>query len=425
MPRGTKRTKQQIVTDRITEIMRWAEQYSTSSARRILLNANDIPPELRREVAVQLDGIASLRQKVPTWQTRGCYIPHSLATEQCSGEATARFKASLIAPRQIVADLTGGLGVDLYFLCSQARSAIYVDRDDSLCEAARYNFRRLGMPPTEIIHGDLQHHWPSIMDGGATVLYTDPARRDKKDKNKRVFALADCEPVLPALVGEIRTYCHAKGCKLPTMLFKVSPMLDIKSVLQELSGISEIHILSHRNEVKELLLVLRPECISKTADEVPIIASDLHSDGTVKSQFAGTRKEDAASGIEYSAPKSYLHEPAASVMKSGLFRLLSAQFGILPLGANSHLFTSDEILEKPFPGKSFRLIRSYPYHSSIIKNLHREIPSAQITCRNFPLGAEALRQKLRIKESETSVLLATTLSTGQKVLLHCQKEITT
>ncbi len=425
MPRGTKQTKPQKVTNKISEIMRWAEKYSTYSAQRILLNASDIPPELRRPVAVQLDGIASLRQKVPTWQSQGCYIPHSLATEQCSGEATARFKASLIASGEIVADLTGGLGVDLSFLCSQARSAVYVDRDESLCEAARYNFRRLGMPPTEIIHGDLQHHWPNIIHNGATVLYIDPARRDRKDKNKRVFALEDCEPALPALVSEIRDYCRANGSKPPTMLFKVSPMLDIKSILQELSGISEIHILSHRNEVKELLLVLRPETAPKTADDVPIMVSDLHSDGTVKYQFQGTRRQDAASGIEYSAPKSYLHEPAGGVMKSGLFRLLSAQFGILPLGANSHLFTSDEILENPFPGKSFRLIRSYPYHSGIIRNLNREIPSAQITCRNFPLGAEALRQKLRIKESETSVLLATTLSTGEKILLHCQKESTT
>lgn len=402
--------------------MRWAEKYSTYSAQRILLNASDIPPELRRQVAIQLDSIASLRQKVPTWQARGCYIPHLLSTEQCSGEAAARFKASLIAPGQIVADLTGGLGVDLSFLSSQARSAIYVDRDESLCEAARYNFPRLEMPPTGIIHGDLQQHWPHIIDNGATVLYIDPARRDRKDKNKRVFALEDCEPALPTLISEIRDYCRKKGSKHPTMLFKVSPMLDIKSILQELSGISEIHILSHRNEVKELLLVLRPETLSEIPNKVPIKVSDLHSDGTVKCQFVGTREQDATSNIEYSAPKSYLYEPAAGIMKSGLFRLLSAHFGISSLSTNSHLFTSDKILEKPFPGKTFRFIRSYPYHSSIIKNLSREIPSAQITCRNFPLGAEALRKKLRIKDSETSVLLATTLSSGEKVLLYCIKQ---
>ena len=71
----------------------------------------DLPKALQQITARQL-----LSKKVPTWASNPhLEFPTHLSLEQCSSEATARYKASLLSGNTLV-DLTGGMGVDCYFL---------------------------------------------------------------------------------------------------------------------------------------------------------------------------------------------------------------------------------------------------------------------------------------------------------------------
>ena len=49
--------------------------------------------------------------------------------------------------------------------------------------------------------------------------------------------------------------------------------------------------------------------------------------------------------------ENYLYEPGASLLKAGPYRLLGARFGVKKLHANSHLYTSDTLVD--FPGRRF------------------------------------------------------------------------
>ena len=73
----------------------------------------------RQRTAHKLPALARL----PQW-----WYPVRLSCEQCSSEATARYKAQLIAPWQpdCLVDLTAGYGVDCYFMSEYAREAHYV-----------------------------------------------------------------------------------------------------------------------------------------------------------------------------------------------------------------------------------------------------------------------------------------------------------
>ena len=98
------------------------------------------------DLPLALDQIAGRRtavRKLPTWAA--CedvvYPPH-LSMEQCSSEATARYKARLAGrllssgtadgrpgARTSLLDLTGGFGVDFSFMARVFDEATYVERD--------------------------------------------------------------------------------------------------------------------------------------------------------------------------------------------------------------------------------------------------------------------------------------------------------
>ena len=96
-------------------------------------------------------------EKVPGWKgVEGLKVPSLLNAEQCSSAQTALYKASLASriagPAARVADLTGGLGVDSYFLSRVASEVLYLERDPRLCEAAGSNFALLGTCNIKILN---------------------------------------------------------------------------------------------------------------------------------------------------------------------------------------------------------------------------------------------------------------------------------
>ena len=101
-------------------------------------------------VLEQIAGWQKACEKLPSWAaTDGIVYPPHLSMEQCSGESAALYKAAVArricgcgpdgrAP--LLADLTGGFGVDFSFMSRCFRSSVYVERDSRLCDTARHNF---------------------------------------------------------------------------------------------------------------------------------------------------------------------------------------------------------------------------------------------------------------------------------------------
>ena len=211
----------------------------------------------------QIAGWQTARRKVPTWAAcDGLLYPPHLNMEQCSSEQTARYKASLLpspstlhpSPFTFI-DLTGGMGVDFYFMAYEVNKAhgshkspcLYVEQQEHLCDLARHNFALLGLDCTVVCGSaaDVLFKLDHV-----SVIYLDPARRDLH--GARTYALEDCTPnvleLLPLLLA-----------KADRILLKLSPMLDWHKAVDDLGCVSEVHIVSVHNECKELLLVLQQE----------------------------------------------------------------------------------------------------------------------------------------------------------------------
>ena len=104
-------------------------------------------PGVNLEAAIiQIAGRQALAGKVPSWTAHeDLLFPTRLPLEQCSSEATARYKAEVVrncgGVRKRMADLTGGLGVDCAFLAPLFEQVDYVERQEGLCNLAETAFR--------------------------------------------------------------------------------------------------------------------------------------------------------------------------------------------------------------------------------------------------------------------------------------------
>lgn len=407
-------------------------KHAQDDVRKLALKRPDHPNVNLKEALVQIEGYQTARKKLPLWAENPQLVyPPRISMEQCSSETTARYKQQVV--RRLVqgldgplsmADMTGGFGIDFSYLAPLFDRAYYIEQQEILCRIARYNLDILGLKQAEVIHGDGTEQMPERAP--LTLVFIDPARRDRQ--GKKTVALSDCTPDLTALQNSIRScsrFCMAK----------LSPMLDIHQALQELKGVSEVHVVSVDNECKELLLILTSEKEDTTVgntgvNRVTDVAAQEPSGTRIycvnlqkgeQQTFEYTAEEEAKAEAEYTdQPGSFLYEPNTSLLKAGTYKCLCTRFEVKKLHPNSHLYTSDTLCTD-FPGRRFRITGSRSFSKQDLKQIAREIPQANITIRNFPTTVQELRKKLKIKEGGDRYLFITTLKNEQHVILECLK----
>ena len=347
----------------------------------------------------QVEGRERTADKLPTFAAiDDWWYPVRLSCEQCSSEATARYKASLCqrsglsAERSVsetvcqsegrsLLDLTGGYGVDTYFLSEQFSHTDYVEQNAELCRIATHNF---AAKPITIHHSTAEDFLASA--GQYDLIFLDPARRDSY--GGKVFRLEDCTPNVVELLPALLT--HGKR-----IMIKLSPMLDITQAVTTLSQVTwDIYVVAIKNEVKEVLLL--------SGGSGRITAIDLSKK---EQAFTFTREEESVSeainvrSTINSEAINYLYEPNAAILKAGAYKLVAQRFGLQKLDTNTHLYTS-ETLVPDFPGRVWKVKEPTP---TLPKG--KEMKQANVLVRNYPLTAEQLKKKLRLRDGGTAFVI--------------------
>ena len=397
----------------MTETLRkFIIDHSKDDLPELLLSASRYKDVDVKMAVGQIKARACIKDKLPSWYNDDrLFFPSVLAAEQCSSEITAMYKQRFVQSEDCLCDLTGGLGVDTYFFSRKAKSVIYVEKDDDYCDAARYNLNILGASNVIVVNEDAA----AFVAGNdcrlseANVFYIDPARRD--EANKRMFAISDCEPD----ISKIWPLLIEKKCGI---IVKLSPMLDVTQVLTELPHICEVHIISVRNECKELLVVAGAQSDKSTDAQITCI--NYTSDG--EEQLFGFRLSEERSATIHLTERlgRYLYEPNSSILKSGAYKSVAMHFGMEKLHVSSHLYTSNSLISS-FPGRVFEVTDIIPFSSRTCKVLSSDMPHANISVRNFPIPADELRKRTRILDGGDIYLFATTLSDNSKILIKCIK----
>ena len=215
--------------------------------------------------------------------------------------------------------------------------------------------------------------------------------------------LKDCLPNVPELLETYFNYSE-------NILIKTAPILDISAGLIELSNVKTIHIVALENEVKELLWEIK----KGYSGAIEIKTVNILKDKIEKLDFDLGQEYYANLGL----PKKYIYEPNSSIMKSGAFDAVSSIFEIDKLHGNSHLYTSEEIID--FPGRTFQVEQIIPYAKSEMKAFLQN-KKANITVRNFPETVENIRKKWKIADGGNSYCFFTTDLNNDKIVLLCTK----
>jgi hypothetical protein len=337
--------------------------------------------ELANQIAAKKKSI----KKLPTWfKTPLIYFPALISIEQCSSEVTARYKSALVKGDSLV-DVTGGFGVDSYYFSNQVAGVTHCEINEELSEIAQHNASILSKTNIEFIKGD-----GMVFVEKATIqygtIYIDPSRRSDKGK---VFMLKDCVPN----VVENLDYLISKSERI---LIKTSPLLDITAGLKELKNVSEIHIVSTKNECKELIFVVDRLLTAP----VKIVCSTLNE--SLKQFSFEKGGELVAPAMVTEDLESYLYEPDAALLKSGAFDLVAVKFDLKKLHRQTQLYTSNNI-EITFPGRIFKIDKvSSTGDLKKEKNL-----IGNVIVRSFPEKAEVLVKKHKIKPDQNRFLIFT------------------
>ena len=412
-----------LINEKTWEFVR---QHANDDVRNLALQGmKDAEVDLQTALQ-QIAGRQTARRKLPSWaEVEGVIYPPHLNMEQCSSEQTARYKVKIAGEGESMVDLTGGFGVDFYWISQGFRQRTYVEQNEQLCAIAQENFRRLGRSccvcccDTATYLTEMPH---------VSLAFLDPARRN--EHGGRTYSIEDCTPnileLLPLLVQ-----------KADRILFKLSPMLDWRKAVSDLENaspngvfkVAEVHIVSVDNECKELLLLLDKE----QTDGLRVVCVNGASSFTFLPSV-GMFSSQAGNNLfpvwEYLTDSDLadsplnLYEPNASIMKAGYFAELEAQFPVQQISVNSHLFlSSDEIND--FPGRKFKILSISSMNKQEIKKKFSEslvpMESANIAVRNFPMSAEQLRKKLKLKDGGDTYIFATTLASGEHKLFFCRK----
>ncbi len=476
----------------------YVRQHADEDVRMLALRGTKDPDVDLTLALQQIQGRQTARQKLPSWAAKDAilYPPH-LNMEQCSSEATARYKlavarrllaslhsqpASSASPPNLTSlpsqpsspasppnltslpshaatssqpnltslpsqpsspasppnltclpsyaatssqpstpssaphsttllDLTGGLGVDFAFMQQAFDAATYVELSPSLFAIATQNFATLGLQVSThntdaatILHATTH----------VTLAFLDPARRD--DHGARTYAISDCTPDILTLKDEL---LH----KADFVLLKLSPILDWRKAVSDLGPqtVREVHIVSVNNECKELLILLQSSPTTSPTLHCVNLPDDLEFKTPLFNNTIAKNGADIKPSFPLDGPEeTFLYEPNASIMKAGCFDALAAHYAIAPLSHDSHLFISPRPIDD-FPGRHFLIIATTSLNKRDLKTALRGITHANITTRNFPLSAPALRQRLKLADGGDTYIFATTLADGAHILLICKK----
>ncbi len=359
----------------------------------------ELDDEAWRFALRQIDGLKRAKDKLPElYNTEGIVYPPHLNLEQCSSEATAQYKAQLLRRlgATVVADLTGGFGVDSIAFSRVAERVCYVERNEDLARVAEQNMRLLSRDNIEVTCSSAEDYLASCnLPFEDTLFYLDPARRS--GTGSKVFLPEQCEPDFVKLLPVLKS-------KARHILLKLSPMLDLSAALRAVGGKAQTHIVSVAGEVKEVLLL-----ISDSADDA-IVATDV----TSNMEFRFTiQEEQQALPVYADALQTYLYEPDAALLKAGAFKCISTRYDVLKLDVNTHLYTSDRLVDS-FQGRVFRVLPQKPQSGE----------RYNVCVRNFPEKRVTLIKRLKIKEGGTLYLFAFRLR-GKPIIALADRDFNT
>ena len=371
------------------EVQEYINANLNTDLHSLLLKKSPFPEVSMQEIVQQIKGKQVAQKKFPFLLKEGIIFPPQLNLEQSSSEKTAIYKSKILKGKKFI-DLTSGFGIDAYYLSQNFNEITLVEQNPELLGIVEHNWNILDKKATFINQKleDFLNENKEIFD----VIYLDPARRDN-NKNK-VFLLEDLSPNIIEIQEKLLSISNE-------VVIKLSPLIDLKYLVSVLPNIFRIEIIAVKNDVKEVVVFLS----NQNSEKIICKCVNLESD---ESEFEYQFNEEENAVAEYSEPENFIYIPNNSILKAGIFNLISEKSGLKKLHPNTHIYTSTEKISN-FPGRIFEM--------KIVdaKEVNKK-SQFNIISKNYPLKPEEIKKKYGLKDGGENYLIFTQSKKGKIIL---------
>jgi hypothetical protein len=371
------------------EIQNYISANLNTDLHSLLLKKSPFPEVSMQEIVQQIKGKQVAQKKFPFLLKEGIIFPPQLNLEQSSSEKTAIYKSKILKGKKFI-DLTSGFGIDAYYLSQNFNEITLVEQNPELLEIVEHNWNILDKKATFINQKleDFLNENKEIFD----VIYLDPARRDN-NKNK-VFLLEDLSPNIIEIQEKLLSISNE-------VVIKLSPLIDLKYLISLLPNIFRIEIIAVKNDVKEVVVFLS----NQNSEKIICKCVNLESD---ESEFEYQFNEEENAVAEYSEPENFIYIPNNSILKAGIFNLISEKFGLKKLHPNTHIYTFTEKISN-FPGRIFEM-------EIVDAKEVKKKSQFNIISKNYPLKPEEIKKKYGLKDGGENYLIFTQSKKGKIIL---------
>ncbi len=305
-----------------------------------LRNPQKLSSDMLKLVLDQYQFLRKMHEKVPVWAENTLLLgASSVNIEQSTSQEVAEWKFNNLALKK-TADLTGGFGVDSFFLSSHSLEHTYCEINTTLFKTVIFNFEKLGKSNVNFKNCGAEIFIQSSHEY-FDLIYLDPDRRNSE--NSRMVRIEDCSPSLPQIQSRLLEISEE-------VWVKYSPLLDISRALTQLQNVFEVVIIAVKNEVKELIFKMN---LKKKVSQPIIRAVNLLPDARIQ-EFTFQPGDEKEARATFGIPEGYLYEPNAAILKSGAFQLVATRYALKKLAPSSHFYSSEKLVDD-FPGKIFRI----------------------------------------------------------------------
>lgn len=371
------------------EIQQFINANLNTDLHSLLLKKSPFPDISMQEIVQQIKGKQVAQKKFPFLLKDGIIFPPQLSLEQSSSDKTAVYKSKILYGKKFI-DLTSGFGIDAYYLSENFDDITLVEQNPELLQIVEHNWTVLGKK-AKFINQKLENFLSENTED-FDVVYLDPARRDHQ-KNK-VFLLEDLSPNILEIQEKLLSVSQQ-------VVIKLSPLIDLKYLVSVLKNISRIDIIALKNDVKEIVVFLSKE----NSESIQCHCINLES-GESDFQFQFGEEENASA--EYAEPEKFIYIPNNTLLKAGIFNLISEKFNLKKLHPNSHIYTSNIRIDS-FPGRIFEM-------EVIDGKQIKKKGQFNIISKNYPLKPEEVKKKYGLKDGGNDYLIFTQSKKGKLIL---------
>ncbi len=371
------------------EIQNYIDANLHADVHSLLLKKSPFPEVSMQEIVQQIKGKQVAQKKFPFLLKKEIVFPPQLSLEQSSSEKTAFYKSQILNGKKFI-DLTSGFGIDAYYLSENFGEITLIEQNTELLKIVEHNWNILDKK-ANFINQKLEDFLNENTEN-FDVIYLDPARRDNQ-KNK-VFLLEDLSPNILEIQEKLLSISKQ-------VVIKLSPLIDLKYLISVLKNILRIDIIAVKNDVKEVVVFLSNE----NSGKIKCHCINLESE---ESEFIFEFGSEENAHAEFSEPEKFIYIPNNTILKGGIFNLISEKFNLKKLHPNTHIYTSENKINA-FPGRIFEM-------EVIDSKQIKKKEQFNIISKNYPLKPEDIKKKYGLKDGGNDYLIFTQSKKGKIIL---------